>query len=259
MRYKKYTIDEVKYFVNEKNGTCLSNEYINNKTDMTFQCNVCLGTWETNFKSIKVHNTWCPYCSGRYNNNIEIAKQLAINRNGKCLSDKYINNKTNMSWWCGKCYKKWQARLDRIKSGTWCPFCRESWGERTIDKYLTDLNISFTREHILNKCGKQRFDFYISSHNLAIEYDGVQHFQIYRKYTPTLEILEKVQKMDVQKTKYCLNNGIRLLRIAYTNFDSIINNIHTFLYKKDELMFSDIEKYEYILKNIPNTIFSVLL
>lgn len=50
---------------------------------------------------------------------LEIAKKL----DGKCLSEKYINNRTKMHWEC-KMGHDWYARLDDIKNkNVWCQEC----------------------------------------------------------------------------------------------------------------------------------------
>uniref|UniRef100_A0A6C0CZ33 Homing endonuclease n=1 Tax=viral metagenome TaxID=1070528 RepID=A0A6C0CZ33_9ZZZZ len=257
-RRKKYTIEEVKNFVKNKNGECLSNIYINNKKDLLFLCNVCKNKWSTDFKSIKINNQWCPYCSGRFNNNINVAKKIANERNGECLSLEYINNKTNLIWKCNICKCTWDARLDRIKYGTWCPKCKSSHGERLISKYLDSKNIHYFREYLLSN--NQRFDFYLPKFNIAIEFDGIQHFQLYGIYTSTEESLKKVQKFDIKKTIYCIDNNIKFLRICYTEIKILCHIIDLFLDSSKILFLSNINKYDYIINNIPiNTIFITLL
>ena len=222
MRRKKYTIEEIKQIAIEKNGICLSNIYIHNKSNLDWKCNICDNIWSVPAKSIIVAKNWCPYCMGRHNNNIQTVKQLAIERGGLCLSLVYRDNKTNLSWKCGKCQYIWLARLDRVKSGTWCPNCRRSHGERKIADYLDSKNIEYKQEYRLGE-KNMRFDFYLPKHNMAIEYDGSQHFSITRRYTPDIETLHKVQKLDIDKTLYCVKKSIRLIRICYKSFNNIDN------------------------------------
>lgn len=249
-RRKQYTIEEVNNICSQRGGECLSTKYVNNKLPLTFRCN--LGhEWTINFKAIHIQKQWCPYCSGRHNNNLSVVRQLAEERKGKCLSTRYVDNKTNLKWQCGDCLGVWNARLDRVKSGTWCPHCRRSWGERSVQKYLECLGINFIPEYLLTECDNQRFDFYIPSSNLAVEYDGIQHFQIYGRYSPTTEVLEKVQKKDIRKTLYCIKNNIRLLRIAYTDLEKVNEILDFALNNEDEIILTDMTLYEYIEKNIP--------
>jgi len=47
---------------------------------------------------------------------------LAESRNGKCLSNTYINNQANLLWECNKGHH-WKATAANIKRGKWCPEC----------------------------------------------------------------------------------------------------------------------------------------
>ena len=53
---------------------------------------------------------------------IEQMRQVAARRGGKCLSKKYLNNRTKLIWQCSKDHV-WEAPPDSIKSGSWCPAC----------------------------------------------------------------------------------------------------------------------------------------
>lgn len=62
-------------------------------------------------------------------------------------------------------------------------------------------------------CRPLSFDFYIPSLNTAVEYDGEQHFRASNKFGglkfDTYVINDKI------KNKYCMDNGINLIRIPY--------------------------------------------
>jgi hypothetical protein len=266
-RRKIYTISEINEYISKRNGKCLSTDYKNNKAKLKFLCFKCKLTWFNCFKNIKLLNNWCPHCSGKYNNNLEIIRKLAIERNGKCLSTEYKNNKTNLKWECNKCLNVWFARLDRIKSGTWCPRCKESRGERIVANCLDKLNISYIREKCITGIEgvrNLRFDFYLPTENIAIEYDGIQHFAYHNKYSPDDNTLKEKHKLDIIKTLYCNNNKIKLLRIDYKS----LNKIHLFLKEyldimlnsKDFLYFTAWEEYNFIFEKLDKNIeFSLLL
>ena len=64
-----------------------------------------------------------PYCAGNARLTLEDAKQIALNRNGKCLSTTYKNSDTPMAWKCHQGHI-WNSPFHNIKySETWCPFC----------------------------------------------------------------------------------------------------------------------------------------
>ena len=190
---------------------------------------------------------------------IDEVKEYAIGKKGKCLSSTYKNNKENLKWQYDKCNNIWKARLDRIKSGTWCPKCRMSHGEKQIAKYLDNNLIKYYKEFYAGK-NRMRFDFFIPHINLAIEFDGIQHFQVYRRYTPTKEVLVKRQQFDIDKTLFCIDNNIKLVRIHYTSLNHIHIILHKILEQKDSLMFTEWRPYEYIIKKLnPHTQFLMLL
>jgi len=53
---------------------------------------------------------------------IEEMKIIAEGRDGKCLSNKYINNITKLLWEC-KFGHQWEATPGNIKRGRWCLKC----------------------------------------------------------------------------------------------------------------------------------------
>lgn len=108
-------------------------------------------------------------------------------------------------------------KISNHLQGKGCPICRESLGERTIANYLTRNNIDFIRQKKFDDCiyvNKLPFDFFIPILNLAIEYDGIQHFMSIRQFGGDKEF-EKVKIKDKIKSDYCKINNIQLLRISY--------------------------------------------
>jgi hypothetical protein len=97
-----------------------------------------------------------------------------------------------------------------------------SIGEKRIYNYLMKKNIEFECEKTFDGCKNimpLRFDFYLPSYNLLIEFDGEQHFKI-GNFADTLEENERkfknCKKNDEIKTKYCQDNDITLLRLHYS-------------------------------------------
>ena len=122
---------------------------------------------------------------------------------------------------------------DKHLRGNECPKCNISTGESAIIKFLTDNNISYEHQKTFNDCinptdikhvGRLKFDFYIPSANLLIEYDGEQHFRCFNikgKHKVTEKELKETQDRDDIKTKYAKRKNINLLRIKYTDFGKI--------------------------------------
>jgi very-short-patch-repair endonuclease len=71
---------------------------------------------------------------------------------------------------------------------------------------------------------KLKFDFYIPSKNLLIEYDGQQHFnpcKVKGKHNITNKEVKETRYRDKIRNQYALKNDIKLLRIKYTQFHHI--------------------------------------
>ena len=115
-------------------------------------------------------------------------------------------------------------------------------------------NIKYNCEWLVKELGNKRFDFYLPEMNTCIEFDGIQHFQIYKRYTLTEEELVKRQKFDIEKTNYCIKNKIRLLRISYIHINIINDILETFFEDKCMLFFSSFNLYRYLIDNIKKNI-----
>ncbi|WP_215575299.1 zinc-ribbon domain-containing protein [Bacillus mycoides] len=124
---KKISIKDMQELALKRNGTCLSKEYINARTHLLWKChNQEHQPWKATPNKIK-SGRWCPKCgreecANKQKGTIEQMRNLAIQKNGKCLSDIYTNNRSKLLWECKKAHK-WYATSDHIKSGSWCPQC----------------------------------------------------------------------------------------------------------------------------------------
>lgn len=121
---------------------------------------------------------------------------------------------------------------NHIHNRSGCPKCYSSKGEDTIRRLLIDSDIAFEEQKTFKDCinsktgAMLRYDFFISSQNTLIEYDGPQHFHP----TPIkgtrriAEMFEKIQERDRIKNAYAAENNIRLIRIPY-----FVDNINEYL------------------------------
>jgi hypothetical protein len=111
----------------ERGGKLLSEEYINSKTHMLWECKDG-HQWKATGEHIKTRKSWCPVCSykerGSANkDDIETYRKIAIEMGGKLLSEEYINSKTPLLWECKEGHQ-WKATPSHIKNrNQWCPAC----------------------------------------------------------------------------------------------------------------------------------------
>jgi len=146
----------------------------------------------------------------------------------------YTHSQVNLRIDCDIHGSFWQRPSNHLR-GTGCPRCKNSKGETKIAKVLSRRGVRYVKEHIFKDCvgdkgAPLKFDFYIPSRNVLIEYDGEQHFKLvkfHQKMTQEVmeEMFERTQRYDQIKNKYAKQQQIKLIRIPYTE----INNIETLL------------------------------
>ena len=162
--------------------------------------------------------------------NLEKFKKSILNKY-KNLFDivgEYKDYNTKIKIHCNTCNNNFMATPNSFTQTGYCPFCNASAGEQLITKYLNLENIEFEfqknvkiNEHIY------RFDFYIPSKNLFIEYDGKQHFQpvFGRNKAEKQKNFELTKIRDNEKNNYCREQNINLLRIPYQKLNHIYETL----------------------------------
>ena len=98
--------------------------------------------------------------------------------------------------------------------------CTLSKNNLLISAILDELKVDYVKEKVFNVDNFMgRFDFYLPSCDIAIEYDGEQHFYPVdfagRGEEWARSQFELTQKRDKIKNDYCRANDIKLLRIPY--------------------------------------------
>ncbi|RHZ49587.1 hypothetical protein Glove_519g34 [Diversispora epigaea] len=120
--HRRFNIDIANSIAQERDGKCISTEYVNAKTPMFWRCAKGY-EWSTTLYRIKNMGRWCPQCSGNFPCGLIEAKEIAHSRGGTCLSKEYLNVRAPLYWMCSKGHK-WSASFNCIKhSKSWCPQC----------------------------------------------------------------------------------------------------------------------------------------
>lgn len=149
-------------------------------------------------------------------------------RGYKPLFDSYTNNKQKLSYQCPKhCDKIQKITLHDLKKGRGCKWCKKSSSlERKAHAYLMEKGVTFTPQYVLP--GTQlRFDFMVLNEaggaKIAIEVDGPHHSRFVRYNGISLakakQRFAKQKARDNFKNKWCRENGIKMIRIPYNDFD----------------------------------------
>ena len=157
---RKYDIDYVKKFVNEKsNGECkvLSKKYVNYSSPLLLQCK-CGNTFEKTFERIKTGRLCCKQCLQKESRehlsySLEEVKKIIEEKGCKYISGDYINNKSKLIIQC-RCGNLFEKDFNHFNRGqNRCPKCGKELSRKAKYKY----NYESVKE-ILSKKGYTLLD-----------------------------------------------------------------------------------------------------
>tara|TARA_B100001059_G_scaffold32968_1_gene26499 strand:+ start:684 stop:2411 length:1728 start_codon:yes stop_codon:yes gene_type:complete len=138
--------------------------------------------------------------------------------------EEYVNTDTHIKFLCHKKrHGIFEASPHSVISGSGCPICKMSRGERKILFWLRDNNIIHEYQFRTKKhTGKGHFifDFILPENKMIIEYDGRQHFVEVDAWGGK-EALKNIKKVDRMKNDYSKIKGFKMLRIHYLDYDKI--------------------------------------
>ena len=155
---------------------------------------------------------------------LKICKEVHGDRYDYSLIKNYNGSHSNVKIICPKHGVFEQSARNHMK-GMNCPSCSMSRGEERILNWLNENNYvknkDYFQEYKFKELGQKRYDFYIPSKNLLIEYNGRQHYDVcfYNNYSH--KGLKEQRHIDWIKRKFAKDKGIDLLIIPYTEFDNI--------------------------------------
>ena len=143
----------------------------------------------------------------------------------KCKSCyKTLNNSTEIV--CDNCGKLFRIKNSLANTYIHCEECRKLNIKLPESKAAKLLGIWLSEEFDVEKeksfdwfydpkkpKGRFRLDYFLTKYNIAIEYDGEQHFK--PCFTSRWESVKKVQIKDKMKEKQCKEHGITTIRFRY--------------------------------------------
>jgi len=216
----------------------LSDKYEGNNKKLRWQClkENCGEIFEANWADIS-QGRGCPYCRGLVvglsnclvNINPEVALTWHPTKN-KITPYEITANSGRKFWFlCKECGHEWSSTVANRNYGNRCPNCNNpSKGEDKIKEICTENNIKFVSQYKFNDCKNINplpFDFYLSTYNTCIEYQGIQHYKPVDFAGKGIEWAEEEFKgnqiRDQIKRDYCDKNNIKLIEIPYWDFDNI--------------------------------------
>jgi hypothetical protein len=145
-RKPKYTIEDMRKMALLRGGECLSEEYVDSQTRLQWKCAEGHTFYATPGKILR--GRWCRVCGNKKaatsrRTGMEEIRSIATSHNGRCLTEEY-DPKKKIEWQC-QFGHKWEASIQNVKKGSWCPICARGKGGRkrlTLDdmkRFATNL------------------------------------------------------------------------------------------------------------------------
>ena len=124
----------------------------------------------------------------------------------------YKNARTKVCIICPKHGEFWQIPCDHINSKCGCPSCSQSHLENGMYSFLKGNNIIFEQQKKFNWLGLMRLDFYLPEYNIAIECQGIQHYQPI-EFFGGKKAYNNLIRRDKLKKQLCEEHNIKMIYV----------------------------------------------
>ena len=242
---RRLSLEDIKKEAYKYGVEIVDDTYVNNSTPIKFIClkHRDVGIQTRDWADIKNTTYPCIYCyrDARESATPKISEipweqykknaQNKFNEDAQRLKNpnieivgEYVGAHEKIECKCLKCGATFYLRADHIKRGIGHSGCNKSLGEERTETYLKNNGYRYICQYRFDDCiRKERsmpFDFYLPDLNIAIEYDGIQHYQPVMTFGGE-EAFAELKLNDAFKTEYCYKNNIKLIRIPYTEYNTI--------------------------------------
>ena len=199
----------------------LLSEYIDSNTKIKYEC--LIDGYIGHSLPYNLERCGCPRCSNaeRYTTQSFRDKIFSLNPDIYVIGE-YKGSTEKIECLCLRDGCHWITEPRLLIAGYGCPQCYETKGEKDVRLWLERNNISYQYQKTFDGCVDKRvlpFDFYLLEYNIAIEYQGRQHYEPVdfsgKGMEHAQQHLKYIQRHDKIKSDYCKQNNIRLLRIRY--------------------------------------------
>ena len=218
-------------------------KYVNTDTKVCIICPEHGEFWQTPHSHL--NGNGCPKCYGNLikTNDEFITESNIVHHNFYNYSKiNYINNKTKVCIICPIHGEFWQSPQNHIK-GQGCPKCanENNISENKIYEYIKDnINRRIVKQKKFKWLNGKSLDIYIPSMNIAVEYQGRQHFVPVSIYGGEKHFLKQKQR-DIDKYNECKEHNIKLF--YFSKEKEIPNEYLDIIYTEEEELLKAINSY----------------
>ena len=152
---------------------------------------------------------------------------------------KYKNANSKVCIICpehGEFFQKPSAHMQ----GQGCPICNESMLEREVITFLNNEKIKYEYRYHSEWLGNLELDFYLPEYNVAIECQGLQHFEPIKHFGGIKRFIKQFEN-DKLKLEKCNEQKIELLYYSNLKKENMITNLNVLkekIYKNYGLQYS---------------------
>lgn len=148
----------------------------------------------------------------------------------------------------GKPHGYFTIKAGALLNGNGCPICKSSRLEQKVRADLIKNGIQFIPQmNDFNWLRPQSFDFYLLEYNIAIECQGIQHFEAVFPRNKDIEYREKLleinQERDIRKKQLCRENGVGLIYYLNEHFAKYMQD--------DDVYFTNTNDLISYIQNLP--------
>ena len=190
----------------------------------------------------------CPYCAKKY----KMPQYEFIEKVKEIYADKYDYSKTiyngaSKDIVCNcPVHGEFTKRAGEFLRGKGCPMCgseKHQSEDRLFEFLKTNFNTLIERHKKFDWLGQKHIDFYLPKYNIAIEYQGAQHFrQLYSHKLNGEEHFRLQVKRDEEKAKLCKEHNLPLLFFTYERDKTGIENYFTDILTDETVFISRINE-----------------
>lgn len=204
--------------------------YKDNKTKVCIICPIHGEFWQR--PDHHLHGQGCKKCGDlRRSENKKIYQEDWIKAADELHNHKYdyskinyVNANTKVCIICPEHGEFWQKPASHMQ-GNGCPICNESVLEREIITFLKNENIKYEYRCHLEWLGNLELDFYLPDYNVAIECQGLQHFEPIEHFGGIERFVKQIEN-DKLKMEKCCEQKIKLLYFSNLKKENIITNLN---------------------------------
>jgi len=222
-------------------------EYKNTKTKFNFKCVLCNHIFKTTPNCVLYNKSKCPKCASSKKAWRKMTFEQFLYKTSTMTNDQFLFNskdwelnykRSKSTKFNFKCFNNhiYKTTIDSYLNGSRCPFCIRSKGEEKIQNFLETYKIHFISEKIFDDCKSEkgfffRFDFFLPSYNLIIEFDGKHHFEDISFFKSKCA---EVYVRDLIKNNFCKKNKINIIRIPFWEINNIDFILRSILWQLEE-------------------------